>query len=211
MSGFHIGIDLDNTLIDYDHAFVAVGSAIGLLPADTELRSKDQVKSFLITPQRGETDWMRLQGQVYGRYIGMARLYDGAAEFLRAMHAKGVRMSIVSHKTRHGHFDAESNLWDAARGWLEQHQFFSPAGFSIDPGDLHFRETRSEKIATIAAIGFQAFIDDLPEVLADPGFPANTERFWLAGGKPADTADGLVPYRDWAEILDAVERKILAR
>jgi hypothetical protein len=211
MSGFHIGIDLDNTIINYDDAFVRVGVETGLLRPDSGLRTKDEVKSFLITAERGERDWMRLQGQMYGRHIGKAQLHDGVAEFLQAMRRHGACVSIVSHKTKHGHFDAEANLWDAARDWLDRQGFFSGSGFGLDPENLHFLETRDEKIATIAAVGCQAFVDDLPEVLLHPLFPAQTERFWLAGSKPADSGDGLVAYRDWAEIRAAIEPLVLAR
>jgi hypothetical protein len=205
---FHIGLDLDNTIISYDEAFAAVGREIGLLPVDMQLYTKDEVKSFLITPERGEQDWMRLQGQVYGRHIGRARLYEGVAEFIRSMRARGARISIVSHKTKRAHFDTDANLWDAARDWLESQGFFSAAGFGLDPANVHFRETRDEKIATIAAIDCQAFVDDLPEVLLDPKFPAQTERFWLAGTKDANEGDGLHPYRDWTGIREAMAKLV---
>jgi hypothetical protein len=211
MSRFHIGIDLDNTIIDYDDAFVLVGVEIGLLRVDAGLRTKDEVKSFLITRGRGERDWMRLQGQVYGRHIGKARPYEGVAEFFQTMRGHGARLSIVSHKTRLGHFDADANLWDAAQDWLEQQGFFSASGLGLDPKDVHFLETREEKVAKIAAIDCEAFVDDLPEVLLHPSFPARTERFWLAGSKFAGHGVGLIPYRNWAEIREAIERLVLSR
>lgn len=210
MSGIHIGVDLDNTIIDYDEAFVRVGQDIGLLPTDAGLRSKDDVKSFLISPQRGEQDWMRLQGQVYGRYIDRARLYRGTADFFRAMRDSGVRVSIVSHKTRFGHFDDEVSLWDAARGWLVEQNFFSEGGFGLDSDDVHFLQTRDEKVARIDALGLRGFIDDLPEVLLHDAFPARTERFWFAGTKSSGEGEGLVPYPDWTEIHRAVDRLLRA-
>jgi hypothetical protein len=151
---------------------------------------------------------MRLQGQVYGAYIGRARLYDGVAAFIRSMHARRARISIVSHKTRRGHFDADANLWDAARGWLESQGFFSADAFGLDPQNVHFLETRDEKIATIAAIDCQAFVDDLPEVLLDPKFPELTERFWLAGTKDVNEGPGLHPYRDWTDIRETFEKRV---
>lgn len=38
---------------------------------------------------------------------------------------------------------------------------------------MNFLETRQEKVAIISELGCQAFLDDLPEVLGAPGFPAN--------------------------------------
>jgi len=211
MTGFHIGIDLDNTIIDYDDAFVKVGIEVGLLRQELGLQTKEEVKAFLITPARGEEDWMRLQGQVYGRYIDTARLRDGVAEFLRVMREHGARLSIISHKTRYGHFDAaQVNLWDAARRWLEHHGFFAAAGFGLDPKDLHFLETRDAKIAMIAKIGCHAFVDDLPSVLLHPSFPEQTLGFWLAGKETAGAGGRLTPYPNWIEIHKALERLVLA-
>jgi hypothetical protein len=208
---FHIGLDLDNTIINYDDAFAEVGAEIGLLPPHHGLRTKDEVKSFLINPGRGEQDWMRLQGQVYGSRINSAQLYAGVAEFIRAMQKNGARLSIISHKTKYGHFDAaQVNLLDAARGWLEQRGFFAEDGFNLDPKDVHFLETRDEKVATIVKIGCQIFVDDLPEVLLHPSFPAQALGFWFAGDKAASDGLGLVPYRNWTDIRKVIEKLMAA-
>jgi len=200
MNGFHVGLDLDNTIITYDAAFARVGAEIGLLATGHGLCTKDEVKSFLIKPDRGEQDWMRLQGQVYGRHIGSAALNQGVREFIGKMRRRGAHISIISHKTRFGHFDDEINLWDAARGWLDRQSFFSPDGLGLNPADLHFLETRDEKVSMIEKAGCDAFVDDLPEVLADPAFPRRTVGIWFAGERPAADGAGLLPYRNWADI-----------
>src|SRR5258708_7479707 len=92
MSAFHVGLDLDNTIISYDDAFGKVAAAIGLLPAGHGLRTKGPVKARLITPARGEQDWMRLQGQVYGRHIDSAVLGDGVADCIRDLRRRGARV-----------------------------------------------------------------------------------------------------------------------
>lgn len=203
MSGLHIGIDIDNTIIDYDSVFGPVGEEIGLLPPGHGLRGKVDVKSFLLARSNDEADWMRLQGQVYGRYIGRAALYDGVADFLRMARRGGARVSLVSHKTRYGHFDAgRVDLWDAALLWLEARGFFADNGFGPERADVHFLETREAKIATIARIGCGVFIDDLPEVLRHDAFPANVRRIWF-GSSGTDAGD-LVPHFDWTQIAAAV-------
>jgi hypothetical protein len=203
MSALHIGIDIDNTIIDYDGIFGPVGEEIGLLPAGHGLRGKTDVKSFLLAQSKDESDWMRLQGQIYGRYIGRAALYDGVSGFLRMARRGGARVSLVSHKTRYGHFDAgRVDLWEAAMGWLESRAFFEDDGFGLARADVHFRETREAKIATIGQIGCAVFIDDLPEVLQHEDFPANVQRIWFGSG--AGGAGDLVPHADWTQIAAAV-------
>jgi hypothetical protein len=206
MTGLHIGLDLDNTIIDFDAAFVRASTELGLLRPGERPRSKNEVKSLLCASRGGEDIWMRLQGQVYGSFIETGRLYAGLAAFLTAMRRNGARVSIVSHKTRRGHFDTERiDLRDAARGWLERRGFFAASGFALDRGDLYFLETRDEKIATIARIECDAFIDDLPEVLLHPGFPRRTSGLWFAPEQDADDANGLTPYRSWNALLAAIE------
>jgi len=209
MSPLHIGIDLDNTIIDYDAVFGPVAEEIGLLTKGDAARSKDEVKAQLLKLDPSEILWMRLQGQVYGRFIERAAPYAGFERFLRTVRAKDVRVSIVSHKTCYGHFDpARVNLWDAARTWLERRSFFAADGFDLDLADLHFEETREGKVARVASIGCQIFIDDLPEVLHHPGFPGAVERIWFACDQPATAGAGLSALRTWMEVLDTVLRRL---
>jgi hypothetical protein len=201
----HIGLDLDNTIISYDRAFVEVGTEIGLLPADHGLRTKNAVKSFLCGRPGGKAAWMRLQGQIYGLYIDSGILWDGVPEFLRAVHQAGAKVSIVSHKTKYGHFDASRvNLWHAAIGWLERRGLFS-VDLGLDRENIHFLETREEKIMMIAKIGCHVFIDDLPEVLLDPSFPRQTTGIWFASGQNDKVGRGLAPHHDWKTILQVIQ------
>jgi hypothetical protein len=209
MSPVHIGIDLDNTIIDYDAVFGSVAEEMGLLKTGLAAASKDDVKAQLIELDPSENLWMRLQGQVYGRFIERAAPYPGFDTFLRAVRAQGARISIVSHKTRHGHFDpARIDLWDAARAWLERRAFFAAGGFGLDLADLHFEETRAGKVARIASIGCQIFIDDLPDVLHHPAFPDAVEPIWFACDQIPAAGAGLAAHRTWTEVLDTVRRRL---
>jgi hypothetical protein len=205
VAALHIGLDLDNTLIDYDDVFASVASEIGLLPQHLGLTTRTQVKAHLCAEPGGEEAWMRLQGQVYGRFIGRARLFEGVPDFFRAISARGAHVSIISHKTRTGHFDVDRiDLWQASLDWMKKHDFFSSQGFGLRPSSVHFHETRSGKIAAIATTGCELFVDDLPEVLRDQRFPRGVGKIWFAGNRAAPADDELVPYRNWAEILAAI-------
>jgi hypothetical protein len=200
----HIGLDLDNTIISYDIGFAEVAEEMGLLPAGHGLRTKDAVKSYLWALPDGERVWMRLQGQMYGRHIEHGRICDGVEEFLRRMHEAGARLSIVSHKTKYGHFDeSQVNLWDAALGWLERRGLFS-AELGLRRENVHFKETREAKLETVGRIGCHLFIDDLPEVLLHRDFPTRTHGLLFAAGRSGAPEGGLVPYSDWSSVLQAV-------
>ena len=207
MKPLHIGLDLDNTLIRYDDVFVGVAEEIGLLSGGHGLSTKEQVKSFLRGGAGGDRSWMRLQGLVYGRYIERAELFDGVSGFLRLARDAGARLSIVSHKTRYGHFDPDRiDLWEAAREWLARRGFFAADGFALDPDRIHFEETRDAKIRRIAAIGCDVFVDDLAEVLQHEGFPSGVHAIWFAADRPAESESDLISCRSWREITYNIAR-----
>ncbi|MEC9165820.1 MAG: hypothetical protein VX596_01885, partial [Pseudomonadota bacterium] len=56
-----VGLDFDNTLIDYDAVLTAHGARRGLVAA-----GKDGVKAAAVAAG-GERFWMTIQGQAYGR------------------------------------------------------------------------------------------------------------------------------------------------
>lgn len=169
-----IGIDLDNTLAGYDGVFRGEAVAASLLPPDFR-GGKAEVRRAL-----AEEDWQRLQGQAYGRLMPQAELLPGAAEFLDRCRAVGARVFVVSHKTEFGHFDpARVNLRDAAQAWLEAQGFFGR--FGVGRADVFFEGTREAKLARIGNLDLDHFIDDLKDVLDDPGFPPGPRRHWYDG------------------------------
>jgi hypothetical protein len=206
MSALHIGLDLDNTIIDYGSVFAEAAVEMRLVPSSSFKCGKDEIKAQLLRGP-GEEAWMAVQGQVYGRFIDRAVPYSGFDRFLMTSRQRGHRISIVSHKTRYGHFDpAQVDLWEAARAWLKRRKFFAPAGYGLMPDDVHFLETREAKVACIAALGCDMFVDDLPDVLLHPAFPPSTERIWFARDKSAVEGAGLLPHRSWDEITERAFR-----
>jgi hypothetical protein len=174
-----IGIDFDNTLIDYDRVFLGAARDLGLVPHDF-VGAKRAVRDRIRLLPDGELAWQRLQGRVYGAGIGGAVPFDGAVEFLRRCARAGAETFIVSHKTRFGHHDpARVDLREAARGWMAAQGFFR-AGDGLPSDHVYFEDDRGRKIARIVALGCTHFIDDLEEVFADPRFPAGVRRILLA-------------------------------
>lgn len=191
-----IGIDFDNTLVCYDDAFIRVGAQESLLPAGFPGKNKTDVRHYVRQLENGEYQWQRLQGLVYGRLIMEAKLFDGVADFFtRATAVHGVELYIVSHKTELAHHDPlQTNLRDAAMGFLEAHGFFGK--LRLPRAHVFFNTTREEKIARIAALRCDAFIDDLPEVLTDPDFPPGCERLLFS----ETGQENLAYFADWAAI-----------
>ena len=195
-----IGIDLDNTIINYDTAFHSAARALDLTP-ETVAPNKRAVKEYLHTQHpEGDIAWQRLQGYVYGRGIGAATLYDGVIDCLTLCRAQGWDVVIVSHKTVLGHFDpTECNLRDAARGWLAAQGFFTEPAWKMAEDSVYFETTRAEKVSRIASLHCDYFIDDLIEVFEEPHFPTSTQKILFAA--EASAAHGsLTAYPSWHAI-----------
>jgi len=200
-----IGIDFDNTLIDYDEVFRTLARERGLV--GPEFRGgKEALRRAVRAQPDGEAAWQRLQGSVYGTGIFGAVLFEGADDFLRRARADGHDILVVSHKTEYGHFDpTRVNLRDAALAWMRDKGFFRDDGFGLPVENVRFAATRSEKIDQIARLAFTHFIDDLPEVLDDPEFPAGVSKILFTNGA---REDGMRPgaFAQWRDIADAVLR-----
>tara|TARA_B100000315_G_scaffold136603_1_gene125870 strand:+ start:567 stop:2216 length:1650 start_codon:yes stop_codon:yes gene_type:complete len=178
-----IGIDLDNTLIDYRNSFWLTALETGILVEDDweavnkngrSVPNKSGIKSYLLSCDNGDYKWEFLQGQVYGRYIHHAQIFPGAANFLLHCSRRGEKVFLISHKTEFGHYDkSKTSLRESALNFLDQIGLLS-GDFGIKRDDIFFFDTRMEKVRKIAGLNCSHFIDDLPEVFSEPGFPPST-------------------------------------
>jgi len=198
-----IGIDFDNTLIDYDEVFRAVARERGLID-ERFGGGKEAVRQAVRILPDGEAQWQSLQGAVYGRGIAHAVMFEGAAAFLRGARAAGHEILIVSHKTEYGHHDPERiNLRGAALAWMKQQGFFDDGRLGVPVENVRFAHTRAEKIGEIGRLDVTHFIDDLPEVLDDPEFPPGVVKILFTNGAPPHGARPDA-FAHWRDIADAV-------
>lgn len=187
MAAQRIGIDFDNTIVDYESVFRTVAIRSGLVDA-AFAGAKSELRS-VVRAQHGEFAWMRLQAIVYGHEISAATVYRGFREFIGRARAGGAWLGIVSHKTEFAAAEPGGpNLRDAARAWLAMQGVLVRG---IDPAQVYFEGTREAKVERIAALECTHFIDDLPEVFGEAAFPKGVETILF---DPARTvASG--PYR----------------
>jgi hypothetical protein len=167
-----IGIDFDNTIACYDGVFHAAALERGLIPPHLD-RDKNSVRDYLNGCGKA-SDFTELQGYVYGARLDLAAPYPGFADFVATARKAGHVLFIVSHKTRHPLLGPKHDLHAAARGFLASHGLVGDG--AIDPADVFFELTKQAKVRRIAALGCDAFIDDLPEIFGEPGFPVATRR-----------------------------------
>lgn len=191
-----IGLDFDNTLVDYTDVFRAEAVAFDL--AATHL-DKTAIRDRLRAQgPEGEIAWQKVQARVYGPGLANAPMMAGSAEFLTRCVEEGIPLAVVSHKGRFAAQDpGGTDLRETARQWLMRH---CPA---IPANRIFFEDERAAKLRRIGTLGLTHFVDDLPEVLEDPDFPRGVARLWLvAGSQPRST--GILAAGPWPVLARAV-------
>lgn len=199
-----IGVDFDNTLVEYDDLFWTMARERELIAADVP-RNKREIRDRLRRLPDGEIQWQKLQAAAYGPQIQEARLAKDAAEFLRQCRQASAKVYVVSHKTEYAGYDETgTNLREAALEWMTANGLFRDASFGLCPGDVHFSATRDEKIARIRALGCTHFIDDLEETFREPSFPAEVKKILFAPMPSGRPLCDVKLARSWKEISEYV-------
>jgi hypothetical protein len=197
-----VGLDFDNTLAEYDHLFSALAVETELF--DHSPGSKKQVRDQLRARPNGEYLWRRLQAMAYGPRLEEARMFDGVSDFLTACHDSKIEVVIVSHKTRFAACkEFKTDMRQAALDWMYGKGFFSKTGFGIKRENVHFADSRFEKVRMISELDCDYFVDDLEEVFIEPGFPVATRKVLFAPGQ-TETNIPVTLCRHWKEIADVI-------
>jgi hypothetical protein len=160
-----IGVDFDNTLVDYRESFRAQAKRMGLSRADLD-DAKTAVADILLTEGR-ESEWWDIQANIYGRDILNADPFSHALDVIEELHESGFELYIVSHKTRFPYNGSKVDLRRAAGDWLDKWGVTA----RIPEERVFFTDTIEEKVSKIGDLHLDAFIDDLPKVLSHPCLP----------------------------------------
>lgn len=191
-----IGIDFDNTIVGYDELFHRHALLQGLIPSELPHR-KEAVRDHL-RANLNEGAWTELQGYVYGPGMREAWPFPGWREFMAWAHGRDIPVYVISHRTQYPYLGPRYDLHRAAREWLSERG--DPC---LSPERILFHGTKEEKLHRIAELRCTHFIDDLPEILLSPLFPAATQRLLFAPSHPlASTRPGadLAAFASWAEL-----------
>lgn len=168
-----VGVDFDNTIVNYDRLFHRVAVDRGLIPEQVRA-AKGDVRDYL-RRIGGENDWIELQGYVYGVRMHEADPFPGVIDFFARCRREGVPVRIISHKTLQPFAGPGCNLHEAAQRWLREHGFYD-GEIDLGTDDVWFELTKAAKLQRVRSAGCSHFIDDLPELLAEQAFPEQVER-----------------------------------
>ena len=193
----HIGIDFDNTIVNYDRVFFRHALKLGLISKGVK-RNKQIIRDAIRILPEGNDKWTKLQGLVYGKYMDEAELTQGVKGFLKACKKNSFKVSIISHKTLYPAIGPRINLHVAAEKWLKNMDFLSNLGLA--KSDVMFKETLEEKLDAISQRQCEYFIDDLKEVLSHPSFPKGVKKILYGQQENTSFLVGIKHFRNWNEI-----------
>ena len=164
-----IGLDLDNTIINYNISFLVNAKKLKLIPCDF-VGTKDEIKSSIINSKNGNYKWEKLQGIVYSQLNNAALIFNGFKEFVRYFIDEN-EIFIISHKTIYGHYDKNrTSLRLSAKNFLKQNKIFYPNS-KLKVKNLIFCSSLENKIKKINEKRCDIFIDDLEKVFLNKNFP----------------------------------------
>lgn len=201
-----IGLDFDNTIVEYTPLFRSLAIEKGWLETTSPAQSKKDVRDCVRLLPDGEMKWRDLQAAIYGPRILEATPFEGVLDFIAARVREGHEIRVVSHKTEYAanDFDKACSLREMALKWFESNELFSEE-YGLSREKVFFADTRQEKVAKIAELGCVLFVDDLIETFAEAGFPKDVKRILFADDGAG--FDGAVA-GDWAEISRLAEEMI---
>lgn len=194
-----IGVDLDNTIIDYSAVFVTAARELGFDRMGELPSTKHGIRRWLQAAGRNDL-WTELQGYVYGPGLEKALPFPGVLECLGAWRKMSLEFCIVSHKSAYPALGPRYALRELALDWLEAQGFFQQDGLGLDRRQVFFCDDRSGKVSQIAAANCSHFIDDLPEVFAEPDFPERTRQCLFDPEDVHQAWPGVSRCCNWSEV-----------
>ena len=157
-----IGLDLDNTIIDYSDAYYSLSQRLEL----GELhRDRISIRNVLRKSEFDDDNWQYFQSLLYTEGLVYAKPAKGLLDFLNICKHKKIEVSIISHKTTttQSRFGSQ-DLRTPALDWLRINNILSNY---VSESNVIFCNSAEEKIEVIKATDFDIFVDDLIEILLD--------------------------------------------
>lgn len=195
-----MGVDMDNTIINYDRLMHKIALKKGYIGTNAK-ESKNDIRDIVRQLPDGENKWQELQAVAYGQMIMDAELIKGARRFFESCRKHKITVYIISHKTEFAGWDGKKiNLRKAAMAWMEKNDFFEENGLDLSRGDVYFKSTREGKIDMIERLGCTHFIDDLIETFSERKFPAGVKKILYDPHGDYDYQSGILCFKSWEDI-----------
>ena len=197
-----IGIDFDNTIIDYSKLFQILAKEKKILKKNLKF-NKELLKDFLIKDNR-ENEWTIIQGEIYGRYIMKAKLFRGFIKLFRYLLKRNIKIYIVSHKTKYPYLGKKINLRKAATKWIKKNIIDINKDLHFSMKDVYFENNIKKKINRIVKLKCDIFIDDLPQILNL--LPKNINKFLFNSSLKKKSKKNFKIIESWIEFYNLIKK-----
>ena len=166
-----VGIDLDNTIINYSKVFLKICNKYNL--KINKENPKVKLKTYL-RKNISERKWTETQGKVYGKEILNANIFQNFNSFIRFAKKNNIDITIISHKSKYPILGKKINLH------LKALQFFKKINLKlIKNQNIYFENSLKNKIEKIRECECDYFIDDLLDVLKIKDFLKQQKNCYL--------------------------------
>lgn len=154
-----LGLDIDNTVIDYSPAVQALAPRFGIQGAQTH----PDAKNMLAAVDASDLAWQAFQAALYTEGLQYATPAPGLFAFLEVVAAHCGTVFLASHKTattqsRFGSQDLRTRTLD----WLSCHKI---TDLISHPAGVQFFGREADKIEHIRHLKPSIFVDDHPRVI----------------------------------------------
>ena len=158
-----VGFDFDNTIINYENSFKELALKKKIISSKIN-QDKKSIRDYLRKHNK-EKEWTILQGEVYGKYIMKAKIYEGVLDIFQWLTIKKNKIYIISHKTQFPYLGKKVDLRQSALNWINKNILINDKNIKLSKNNFFFENTIEEKIERIKSLKCDVFIDDLPEIL----------------------------------------------
>jgi len=165
MTQLKIGIDLDNTIINYQNSFKKF---LKIQNINFNSINKDKIK-FIANNNTKIESWTHAQEEIYGKYIVFAKPFKFFKDFEKFALKNNIKLFIVSHKTKFSQFTKKYNLHSQSNKWLENNIYKKMY-------KIYYVKTIDQKVKKIANLNPDYFIDDLIEIFNHKKFPKKVKK-----------------------------------
>ena len=187
-----IGIDLDNTIIDYDKVFYKIALKEGLI---TKNIKSDRIKIRNFIKKKSLVKWKILQSKIYSVYINEAEVKKGFLNFINSVYQKGFEFCIISHKTKYPYMGEKRDLHLISKKWININ-INKKIDFKIK--NIFFETSEKKKINKIIKQKCDYFIDDLPSILE--AIPKKTKKILIDTKKNYKKTNKFLVLDKWKKI-----------
>ena len=198
-----IGFDFDNTIINYTKSFTKLAKLKNLVPEKIN-KDKISIRNYLRKNDL-ESEWTILQGEVYGKNIMSAEIYQGVINTFLYLSKKKVKIKIISHKTKFPYLGEKINLRISALKWIKKNIIGYSHDIKFDLSDIYFENTIESKIKKIKELNCNIFVDDLPEVLSL--LLASIERVLFSSNSKKEKFSKFHLMSSWEEFPSIISKK----